>query len=1471
MKSIPMKTSLLRVHSFLKTSLGIPAAIALFALPAAWANTNDNIVAGAVDLGINTTATYTTAPVTTANDITFATATTYANASNILLNNAALSVGTLNDLNATAITINGNKLLTLNFAANSVSGNASDLIYVASGGSLTVNDSAGITFLPSGNVTSLGTLNLGTTPLTITAGTTLTFAGAGTTTVGGNIAATTGAVAVNAASGTVILSGTNSYTGNTTLTAGTLQLNNASNGGLGSAGTLSLSGGTLQSLQASQGISNAVTLAAGSTVSGAQSITFNGALTQSASSTLFSSISGGNTLTLAGNVNIDAVTGTALTLTIAGTGNTTISGVIQDYSGGVGTVGGKLAIANSGTVATTGTTTLLGTNTYKGTTTVSAGTLVIGSTGVLGSGGGTAITVNGGTLTDNATTNGITGTSSLAVSSGTATLANANNYSGATAVSSSGTLQLKNASSMATSALTLSGGALQLRNDTDNTTFTTASTTVSGNTAINVDQSTATNTGKTLKLGNIGTAGNMIVVTNGNTYNLALGTVTSSAGPTFYNNMAGGTLTLGALTLTPASAQTATFNGNSSTATTSVGVISQNGANALGVTQSGNGTLVLTGATYTGTTTVNSGKVQLNETGSTTVLNTSSPLTLGGGSLYVQATNAGAFTQTVGTFTLTAGGITLANAGTTTGTSLTTTGALTAPTNTSGTVLTLNLANAGTGALTLGTTTAAAFAPWAVVTDSTTSGFGTINGSSQLVRYTGGTALASNSGTNTINYTSTPTDAAYSGGTLTMAAASGALNSLFINSGSGGTLDLGTNNVTVSVAQNALGMAGSGNYTISGGILKASFTTTALTVTNAGTGTLTINSLINNGGSGGLFKAGTGTLALAGTQSFTGATTVNQGTLQFNTANFSPGSAITVNSAGTVAFGSGIGTFNVTKDITGSGTLSLTDSASNPVTLNVASGKTVTLGATITGTGGITNSGTLTITGYGSSYSGGVTLNPGSYTSVNLANASTSTSQALGTGLLTLNNGTLYYNTYTSGGQTILNLVPNILFSGDFAFTNGFSSGGSVDLGGATRTITSTAGGSVGFAGVITNGGIVAAGVKGLSLNNAANTFAGGVTIAPGSMLTLVGTTYSGSPGAVTAGTLGTGTLTIGSGATLFHSNAATIGNNVAVTGDFITNSNLLTLVGAVDLGGANRTITVQSTNGTAINGRVTNGGIILAGVAGGFSLNNATNNFTGGVTVGPTSSLTITGNSSGSPGSPTSGPLGTGTLTINGGSITQQYPAAIYNDVVINNDFTVTSDNGSRFGGTVSVGSGTPTITPTSTFSSLNFVLGTSVQGTGGVTFGGNNAASFTRTVTYSGASANTYSGLTTMAMTGGTGNVLSLSKTAGVNAIAGDLLITAGTVSYGASNQIANTSAVSLNGSTAVFALGANSDTVGTVTLDGLGSITSSTGVLTGSSYKMNSGTVSAILGGTGIALTKSTSGTVTLSGVNTYTGAA
>ncbi len=108
------------------------------------------------------------------------------------------------------------------------------------------------------------------------------------------------------------------------------------------------------------------------------------------------------------------------------------------------------------------------------------------------------------------------------------------------------------------------------------------------------------------------------------------------------------------------------------------------------------------------------------------------------------------------------------------------------------------------------------------------------------------------------------------------------------------------------------------------------------------------------------------------------------------------------------------------------------------------------------------------------------------------------------------------------------------------------------------------------------------------------------------------------------------------------------------------------------------------------------------------------------------------------------------------------------------------------------------------------------------------------------------------------------------GTNSYLGGTTINAGTLVLGhATNTLADTGAVTVDGATAVLSIGGNSDTVGAVSLKNGASITGSGGVLTGSSYAVESGSISAILGGFGIAMTKSTGGIATLSGANNYTG--
>ena len=124
--------------------------------------------------------------------------------------------------------------------------------------------------------------------------------------------------------------------------------------------------------------------------------------------------------------------------------------------------------------------------------------------------------------------------------------------------------------------------------------------------------------------------------------------------------------------------------------------------------------------------------------------------------------------------------------------------------------------------------------------------------------------------------------------------------------------------------------------------------------------------------------------------------------------------------------------------------------------------------------------------------------------------------------------------------------------------------------------------------------------------------------------------------------------------------------------------------------------------------------------------------------------------------------------------------------------------------------------------------------------------------------------------------GTVL-LNKTAGVNAIAGNITINGGTVELGAANQIADASAIDLNGGTFSSGSGAGSseDAMGTLTLSSTSTIALGTGVhslnFADSSAIAWTGTLN-ITGwtGTGGAGGSSTAGGVYIGGGATLTAA-
>ena len=338
--------------------------------------------------------------------------------------------------------------------------------------------------------------------------------------------------------GTQTFSGANGYTGQTTVSAGVLNIQNATALGTTATGTSVANNAALQ-------IQGGITV-------GAEALTLNGGGI-SADGAL-RNISGDNawqgtvTLGSAARINSDAGSlafNTAANSITATNQNLTLGGA----STSTNTVGGTITIG-TGTVTKdgTGTWTLSGANTYTGGTSINGGTLVADNTSALGSSG--AIAFGGGTLKYTSNSNGtdwsgrlqsstaaisldtngqnVTFGSSIASSNtggltksggGTLTLSHANSFSGPTtvnggtlnanaanalgtssslAVNTGGTLLLNaSGASSAAPAVTLNGGTLAL-NAASKTTNTLGTITLSSNSTIDFG---ASNVGGVLNLG----------------------------------------------------------------------------------------------------------------------------------------------------------------------------------------------------------------------------------------------------------------------------------------------------------------------------------------------------------------------------------------------------------------------------------------------------------------------------------------------------------------------------------------------------------------------------------------------------------------------------------------------------------------------------------------------------------------------------------------------------------------------------------------------------------------------------------------------------------------------------------------------------------------------------------------------------------------------------------------------------------
>ena len=397
-----------------------------------------------------------------------------------------------------------------------------------------------------------------------------------------------------------------------------------------------------------------------------------------------------------------------------------------------------------------------------------------------------------------------------------------------------------------------------------------------------------------------------------------------------------------------------------------------------------------------------------------------------------------------------------------------------------------------------------------------------------------------------------------------------------------------------------------------------------LSVTFSQTGTYTLQGSFGIAGTGTLLKNNTGTLVITNTNGFTGGSTLSAGLVQVGNnlalgagvvnMNGAALSAADTNSytlannfllaadtalgdpvnngslafAGSVDLGGTARTLTVNSPVTISGVVTdggLIKAGSGQLTLSAANAYA---GSTVV------NAGTLLISGTGSLAGGGAVLNAG------LLQVGSNT--ALGSGTLTLNSGQL-----SSDGATARALSNPVVFGGNVALGDPLNNGsltlaGAVNLGGSSPVLTINS--PVTISGLVTNGGLTKTGSATLLLSGS-NTYAGGTTLTAGVL-------QVGNNAALGSGTvaLNAGQFSSSGAAAYALSNPVVVGGNVTL-GDPLNNGGL-TFSGAVGLGGATQTLTVDSP--VTISGLVTNGGLTKTG-SGTLVLTNY-NTFSGPTTI---------------------------------------------------------------------------------------------------------------------------------------------------------------------------------------------------------------------------------------------------------------
>ena len=660
-----------------------------------------------------------------------------------------------------------------------------------------------------------------------------------------------------------------------------------------------------------------------------------------------------------------------------------------------------------------------------------------------------------------------------------------------------------------------------------------------------------------------------------------------------------------------------------------------------------------------------------------------------------------------------------------------------------------------------------------------------------------------------------------------------------------------------------------GSYSLSGGTITLDGTTPTLTVNSA---TAVINSAL--AGTVGVTKAGTGALTLGGgtTNTLTGVTLVNAGTLTLNkTAGLDAIADDLTIAGGTVVWNASNQMANAADILVSGGQLNFNNASETFASYTQSSGGWLAAGSnvgsiSVTGAFNVSGGNQFVVNSGGQLSVGSMSLTGGSGLLVG-GNGSTLTTVTVGSGGLTLNGRTIQLNLASIAGRvgnslnlqgTLSNTGGSSIIQADAATTPLSGSVAQVDLG-ADRILDIT-GGS-------------------LTISNSLTVLGTGTTVKSG------------------AGALNLG-VTAGTNAIKLATLSITGGNvNLNNNDQFQDIMNLTNSGGQMNFNSKAETLATYTQTTTTANPTSLNSGLIT-GIGGSVTITGALKVSGNGYT---TSAITISSSSSlsaasvdltGATGvavlvggvgtaSVSQFNIGSGGLLMTGQTINMSRAAAGQFGASINlgGDFIASGINSITYQtdgvlvagsvGTLNLGSATrtfttndptPTTPPTTADASDATTINLVISGSGGITKAGAGNLIFT------GVNSNTYTGDTNV-----NAGRLYLSKTAGSDALAGDLYINnGGYVQWTQNNQLNDTTSDVILATGGFLDFNGKSETFNNFTKSG-GTVTSTAGFITinGTMTVTGGGSNSVTLAETGNRYTINSNGATTANTV-TFAGA-